>query len=207
MIFVTVGAQMPFDRLIRAVDAWAGSRGRDDLFAQIGESEYRPMHLEFSCFMDPDEFEQRLETASAIVAHAGMGSIITALERAKPILVMPRRSDLGETRNDHQVATARQFAALELVEVAMDEHTLPIKLDQIVRLRAGASGGRSPAQCVTCPFAGHPEACSAAGTEACAGRHAYAACPHLLSAVRAFAAEDEFAINRYAIAPDAPVLS
>ena len=42
MIFVTVGAQMPFDRMCKAVDAWAAKRGRSDVFAQIGETEWRP---------------------------------------------------------------------------------------------------------------------------------------------------------------------
>jgi len=36
MIFVTVGAQMAFDRLIRAVDAWAGVHPAVSVFGQIG---------------------------------------------------------------------------------------------------------------------------------------------------------------------------
>ena len=35
MILVTVGSQEPFDRLIIAVDEWAASSGRSDVFAQI----------------------------------------------------------------------------------------------------------------------------------------------------------------------------
>jgi hypothetical protein len=33
MIFVTVGTQGQFDRLIRTVDEWAGGHGRTDVFA------------------------------------------------------------------------------------------------------------------------------------------------------------------------------
>ena len=36
MIFVTVGTQLAFDRMIKAVDEWAGARGRTDVFAQVG---------------------------------------------------------------------------------------------------------------------------------------------------------------------------
>lgn len=39
MIFVTVGHQTPFDRLIRLVDRWAEENMRHDLFAQIGHGE------------------------------------------------------------------------------------------------------------------------------------------------------------------------
>src|SRR5262245_61048293 len=130
MIFVTVGAQMPFDRLIRAVDEWAATCGRSDIFAQIGPSNYRPRHIRATRFIDPPEFRERVEAARVVVAHAGMGSILTALELGKSIIVMPRRGDLKETRNDHQVATARHLLAQGRVLVAFDEQQLLELLDQ-----------------------------------------------------------------------------
>ncbi|HOB75138.1 MAG TPA: glycosyltransferase [Phycisphaerae bacterium] len=132
MIFVTVGAQMGFDRLIRAVDQWVGLNGCQDVFAQIGPGRYRPVYLRHERFLEPQRFRAIFHEASLIVAHAGMGSIITALEMAKPILVMPRRGDLGETRNDHQVATARRFADLGAVHLAIDEKELTIQLDRLL---------------------------------------------------------------------------
>ena len=45
MIFVTVGTQGPFDRLVRAVDKWAGMRARADIFAQTGPSDYQSEHI------------------------------------------------------------------------------------------------------------------------------------------------------------------
>jgi UDP-N-acetylglucosamine transferase subunit ALG13 len=129
MIFITVGAQMPFDRLIRAVDRWAVETGRQDVFAQIGDTTYRPRHIGHVDFLDSDEFRERVVRASAVVAHAGMGSILTALELGKPILVMPRRGDLQETRNDHQIATARQLERQGRVMVAYDEGELTQKLN------------------------------------------------------------------------------
>lgn len=130
MIFATVGAQMPFDRLIRTVDEWASSRGRSDVFAQIGSSNYRSRSIETAHHINPLEFRQRVEAATVIVAHAGMGTIITALEFGKPIIVMPRRANLRETRNDHQVATALQFGEDGRIIVALDEEELIKKLDQ-----------------------------------------------------------------------------
>lgn len=129
---------MPFDRLIRAVDCWAAARGRLDVFAQIGTTEFRPSHIEFAPMLQPDEFRAKVRDSSVLVAHAGMGSILTALEAGKPILVMPRRGDLMETRNDHQVATATQFRSLGHVAVAMDENELPAHLDRLGSLAAGA---------------------------------------------------------------------
>jgi UDP-N-acetylglucosamine transferase subunit ALG13 len=130
MIFVTVGAQMPFDRLIGAVDEWASSRKRSDVFAQIGQSDYRAKSIETTRNIDPLEFRKRVEAAAVVVAHAGMGTIITALELAKPIIVMPRRADLRETRNDHQVDTAKHLNRQGRITAAFDEQELMIKLDQ-----------------------------------------------------------------------------
>jgi UDP-N-acetylglucosamine transferase subunit ALG13 len=130
MIFVTVGSADPFDRLIRAVDEWAGTRGRTDVFAQIGNSRYEPQHIESVQFLSPSEFRERVRTARLIVAHAGMGSIITALEAGKPIIVMPKWAKLGEHRNDHQVATAKRFGQKEGIIVADDEKDLAAKLDR-----------------------------------------------------------------------------
>ena len=134
VILVTVGAQMPFDRLVKAVDRWAGDRRREDVFAQIGPTDYRPSSMQWTKFLDPEEFMRRVESAKVIVAHAGTGSIITALQTGKPILIMPRRASLRETRNDHQVATAEQFRRFDSVVVARDEKELIAKLDGIDEL-------------------------------------------------------------------------
>lgn len=130
MIFVTVGSSDPFDRLVCAIDRWAGLRGRTDVFAQIGRARYVPRHIEAVQFLDPGEFRERVRTARVVVAHAGMGSIITALEIGKPIIVMARRKQLGETRSNHQVATAKQFERKQSITVARDEADLIEKLDR-----------------------------------------------------------------------------
>lgn len=134
MIFVTVGSQGPFDRLIRAVDEWAGVRGRSDIFAQTGKSNYIPRHIRCTQFLDPLEFKRQVEQAQLLVAHAGIGSIISALESAKPIVVMPRRVQFREQRNDHQVATAKHFEATGQVIVAYEEGSLAEKVDDALRL-------------------------------------------------------------------------
>lgn len=139
MIFVTVGAQMPFDRLVRAIDQWAGSHGREDVFAQIGPTDYCPSNIRWTRFLQPGEFRNRCVEARAIVAHAGTGSIITALQLGKPIVIMPRRAGLRETRNDHQIATAEQFRRFLSVAVAWDETELIDcleRIDDLVGLRA-----------------------------------------------------------------------
>lgn len=130
VIFVTVGEQLPFNRLVQTVDAWTANSGRE-VFAQIGETRFRPSRIQYQKFLPLAEFDRKFREAEVIIGHAGMGTIITALEMEKPILVMPRQAALGEHRNDHQFATAKRFLALNFVSVAFDENELLAKLDKL----------------------------------------------------------------------------
>jgi len=127
MIFLTVGTQLPFERLVKAMDSWCADNPQETVFGQIasvGGDGYKPCNFEWKEFVEPDEFARKYEEADVIVAHAGMGSIISALTDAKKILVMPRRADLNEHRNDHQLATAARFQSRAGIYVIMDETNL-----------------------------------------------------------------------------------
>lgn len=137
-LFVTVGTQCSFDRLIRTVDDWAGRHRRVAAFAQIGPSRFVPQHMDSAPFIGAGECRRHVEQADLVIAHAGMGSIITALELGKPIVVMPRRASLGEHRNEHQMATARSLLAQGKVIVAFDEGHLLEKLNHLDQLTASS---------------------------------------------------------------------
>jgi UDP-N-acetylglucosamine transferase subunit ALG13 len=134
MIFITVGTDQPFDRMLKVIDSWAQERGHSDLFAQIGEGGWEPKAIPFTHFLNPVEFKERFSEASIIVAHAGMGTILSALHFGKPILVMPKKASLGEQRNEHQLATAQRMMSMGNVHVAFDEQELRQKLDHLEEL-------------------------------------------------------------------------
>jgi len=146
MIFVTVGTQLPFDRMISTIDAWAAENKRTDVFAQVGPANYKPKQIEYAEFLPADQCRQKIEQASVVIAHAGMGSIITALELGKPIIVMPRRCELGEHRNNHQISTAKKFQEQGIIHVAMDEQDLTQRLLSIdsIECRGKVTNQASP---------------------------------------------------------------
>jgi UDP-N-acetylglucosamine transferase subunit ALG13 len=128
-IFIATGTQLAFDRLIKGVDAWAADHPEAKIFAQVGPSGYKPAHMESQGYIAPQVFERRSTEADLIIAHAGTGTIFTALEKRKPIIVMPRLHKYGEHRNDHQVATVERFKQIAGVNVAHDEDELRRLLD------------------------------------------------------------------------------
>lgn len=137
MIFVTVGTQLAFDRLVMAVDKWAEANPDIEVFAQVGPCVRRPRAIPHADFVPPAKADALIRQAELIVAHAGMGSILTALRFQRPILIMPRKVGLGEHRNDHQIATARWLDGRAGVSVAWSESEIPEKLDQRRLLAAG----------------------------------------------------------------------
>jgi len=141
MIFVTVGTDAPFDRLITTVDRWAGESGRTDIVAQIGRSDLRPRFLRATQFLDPPQFAEHFSSAEFVIAHAGMGTILSALRFGKPLIVMPRRATLGEQRNEHQFATASRLAELGKVTVAFNEIELADRLRSADTIRAAEKIG------------------------------------------------------------------
>ena len=146
MILLAVGTQFPFDRLVSAVDDWAVRADRSDIVAQVGPSGVTTQKLKCFQFLDLDKFAQLQSEADVFIAHAGMGSILTAMQFAKPIIIMPRDHLKGEHRNGHQMATARRFSNTPGVYVAMTESDLHSCLDQIDELKAAGRTSSTASQ-------------------------------------------------------------
>jgi UDP-N-acetylglucosamine transferase subunit ALG13 len=123
MILVTIGTQLPFDRLVEMMDNIAPSLSVP-VFAQIGKAQYQPKNIEWKNSINPKEFETLFSKATVIVSHAGMGTVLTAQKLGKPIIIFPRRAALGEHRNDHQMATTAQMKDRPGVYAAYDEADL-----------------------------------------------------------------------------------
>lgn len=147
-LFLTVGSQMAFARLVDAVEQWSlapAVQARVDVFGQVGRAERPPRNFPSAVTLDADEYERRVAVADLVVAHAGTGTIFTALRHGTPLLVLARRAGLMETRNDHQDATALRFEARGLLEYARDEADLARRLDAWLARGAPRPAERAPA--------------------------------------------------------------
>jgi len=136
MIFLTIGTHEPFDRLVRAADAWCATQtSGQTLFGQITAptaGSYVPKNFEFVSRLTPVDYAASFADADLIVSHAGMGSILTALQAAKPIVILPRRGHLRETRNDHQYTTMKMLGSHPGIHVAEDESDFALVMDRAI---------------------------------------------------------------------------
>lgn len=137
MIFATVGTQLPFDRMIKTIDKWNEKQELSECFAQVGIGGHATSSLGFAETLTPSQFAKKIAKCKVIVSHAGMGTILTALQVGKPIVIMPRLASRGEHRNDHQLATAEHLRGISGIYVADNEAQLTHTLDQIQSLDGG----------------------------------------------------------------------
>jgi len=125
VIFLTIGTHEPFDRLVKAVDDWIIDKGQGhEVVAQVlspASDAYIPKNFEMTPHLSPRDYEELILQADLIVSHAGMGSILTAFTHGKPIVIMPRRGHLRETRNDHQYTTVKNLKKRPGLFIAEDE--------------------------------------------------------------------------------------
>ena len=147
LVFVTVGTDHhPFHRLVAWVDGWFSDQDPTSVRCLVQTGTSRPPgrgeHVEFMSYRD---MERTIEAATVVVCHGGPGSIMLCRWLGKRPIVVPRRRDLGEHVDDHQLAFSRRLAANGELELAEDESTFR-------GLLSGAVAGRVP---LVIPADGH----------------------------------------------------
>lgn len=122
LLFATVGATLPFERLTRLVlDAKRSGLLPEEVILQTGEGAGAVEPVPGVTIRETlpfDEVRDVLARADLVVCHGGTGSLITALREQCRVIAVPRRFDLGEHYDDHQAEITEAFVARGLIDVA-----------------------------------------------------------------------------------------
>lgn len=126
MIFVTLGSQkFQFNRLLIEIDKLVQEEKiTEEIFAQIGYSDYKPKSYTYKEFLDRDEFTEIMTKCDKVITHGGTGAIIGAVKRNKIVIAVPRLSKFGEHIDDHQLQIISQFKEKNIIESCVDIHNL-----------------------------------------------------------------------------------
>lgn len=142
MIFVTVGThEQQFDRLVKAVDDLkADGTLVEPVYIQTGYSTYEPVHCAHSEFVPFRQMKSYMEGADVVITHGGPSSFIEAMAAGKVPVVVPRRGDLDEHVNNHQVDFVHTVAERQggIIPV-FDVDDLPVAIERARQLSNDAS--------------------------------------------------------------------
>lgn len=120
MIFATCGSSpFAFDRMMRALEALPAP----ELIVQHGPSP-PPPSVEAYSFLPFGRMVELMAQADIVVSHAGVGSIMCALEAGHVPVVFPRLKSYSETVDDHQAELASALAERGTVIVATSPQEL-----------------------------------------------------------------------------------
>lgn len=111
MILVTLGTQdKTFVRLLDEIDKLI-NKGiiQDKVIVQAGFTKYSSDNMEIFDLIPQDEFNNLMSKADLVITHGGVGNIISALEKNKKVIAVPRLAKYGEHINDHQTQIIAKF--------------------------------------------------------------------------------------------------
>ena len=133
MIFVTLGSQkFQFNRLLKEIDLLVEDGNiTEDVFAQIGYSDYKPKHYKYKEFLDRDEFNELMRKCDKVITHGGTGAIINAVKNSKVVIAIPRLKAFYEHVDNHQVEIVEQFNKMNLIASVYDIKELKEVLNNI----------------------------------------------------------------------------
>lgn len=149
-LFATVGAILPFDRLVGMVSD-AKTRGaipeRVIIQTGVGAAAQVDPSIETVETLPFDKMQECLRDADIVVCHGGTGSLITALRQGCRVVAVPRLFECGEVYDDHQLEITNAFAARGYLAVAKNADELVEALDA-VRARPPAMATSDPSALV-----------------------------------------------------------
>jgi len=122
MIFVAVGTQkFQLNRLLKAVDELV-EQGvlKEEVFAQVGHSDYQPRNYAYKDFLSRDDFQSCISRCDLLITHSGVATIIAGLKLGKRVVVVPRLAEFGEHVDDHQIQIAKSFSEQNLLLMCED---------------------------------------------------------------------------------------
>ena len=120
MILVSCGTEKyPFNRLATMVQELALHHPERKFIYQSRVLEIIPRgkNIDVQQLLPYREFRSLIQQCHRYICHAGIGSIVTALAEGIMPLVIPRRHDLGEHVDDHQLQITRKMADLNMIRV------------------------------------------------------------------------------------------
>lgn len=129
MITVLLGTSpYPFTRLVEAVERWARDRSVR-VVCQIGHTPRDFQRIEAHAFVPHSQILEWIRQSEVLVTQGGFGSLYDCVSSGKPTIAVPRRVDLGESK-DPQIDLCEELQKQGRVRLCMDVADLGRMIDE-----------------------------------------------------------------------------
>ena len=108
-LFSVGNSRCPMPRLLTLVCAFAEQLPQP-IYVQYGHNSFDCKKVESFGFLSEVEFGKHMSKAAVIVLHGGAVSILQANQLGRVPVVMPRRREMGEHIDNHQISLCRKFS-------------------------------------------------------------------------------------------------
>ncbi len=116
MILVLLGTQNnSFHRLLEEIEKNVeNGKINEEVVVQAGYTKFEPhtqkQQIKVFNTIPKKELDNLIEKANLVISHGGVGSMVTANQKGKKVIAVPRYKKYHEHVNDHQVETIEIFA-------------------------------------------------------------------------------------------------
>lgn len=109
MILLSVGTQkQQFTRLFDLVSK-CKTIENEEIIAQSGYTKYDNPKIKFFDFISLEEMDEYISNSELVICHGGVGTILSALQKGKKVIAIPRLEKYGEHINDHQIEICEEL--------------------------------------------------------------------------------------------------
>lgn len=153
MIFVTVGThEQSFDRLLKCIDKMIDDgKINEEVFCQKGFTEYEPKNYKSEKLLTYEVMQNYIKEARIVITHGGPASFLDPLKYGKIPIVVPRKKELNEHVNNHQLEFSKEVASrMNNIIVAENDYELEKALsnyDKIVKKMSANSSSNNENFC------------------------------------------------------------
>jgi len=110
MILVSLGThERPFYRLLKEIERLISKGKITDVIIQTGYTSYKVRGAKCFDFIEFEKMQKLIKSCDFLITHGGVGSITDALSYGKPTIVVPRKQELNEHSDDHQLQITREM--------------------------------------------------------------------------------------------------
>lgn len=117
MILVLLGTQNnSFHRLLEEIEKNIDNGNmKEEVVVQKGYTKFESKSMTLYNQLPLDEINNLIDKADLVITHGGVGSIITAIEKNKKVIAVPRLKKYKEHVNDHQLDIIKSFDEQEYI--------------------------------------------------------------------------------------------